>query len=846
MKTVLPLRRPSNPLLRGIDKSVSGNPIQLTPDSSKVRPFENDERLTLSFGAMSTTRVDELRTAPARAQRSTVRSPLTGLRLGVTFFTILLAMFPLVGSRGDESEFSGNFKEILGGLPERLVNLVVGSLQLTTLAAFVVGVVVLVYTKRYTRIGAVTLAGTLATAILTVISRIVGGNVLNLSAPDRGTYGPAAAFPTTIGLAILCSSVLVESPWRSARWRHGARLVVVFAIGARLGSALAEPSTILIALVVGAAGSAVTQLVIGVPDRRPSADDVAAVVTRCGYDVSSVEVANSANYRSVEAFTAHLRSGESFFVRVVGRESWVAQLPVRIYRSLRFRDLGDDNPFVAVKYRVEHEALCSLKAHSDGVPTPRLMIVAQFPNDSMLLAFEAKQLRTFRQLAEIERTDHVLRQAWKAVATLHRSQAAHRRLNSNHVYVASTGDVLLVDFSDGELGASDYALAADVAEMLANTAAIFGVTEAVQAAVDAMGLESVSAALPRMQPLALTRLTRNAVKEANCLEDLCAEIQGVTGTETVALHDLERLKPRTIITIAMAALGLWALVPQILGAGDVWGHLRSANLWWGAIAIVLSIVTYFGAAIALEGSLPERLPFGPNLAVQFATSFVGVAAPGGALALSARFLHRRGIAPAVAVAAVAVDTIAGVMVHFSLLGVFVVWAGSSGLKSFNLPTLGILVVAGVGVLAAAVVVGTVPKTRALVAARLMPSIRRGVQGMAETAKHPSNLLALFGGSAAITLGYVLALEVSVLAFGTSPSFTSIALVYLVGSIISSVAPTPGGIGAVEATLVAGLTSAGMRSDTALGAVLLFRFATFWLPMLPGWFAFTALQKTGNV
>ena len=33
---------------------------------------------------------------------------------------------------------------------------------------------------------------------------------------------------------------------------------------------------------------------------------------------------------------------------------------------------------------------------------------------------------------------------------------------------------------------------------------------------------------------------------------------------------------------------------------------------------------------------------------------------------------------------------------------------------------------------------------------------------------------------------------------------------------------------------------------ALGAVLLFRLATFWLPMVPGWFAFTALQRTGNV
>ena len=134
----------------------------------------------------------------------------------------------------------------------------------------------------------------------------------------------------------------------------------------------------------------------------------------------------------------------------------------------------------------------------------------------------------------------------------------------------------------------------------------------------------------------------------------------------------------------------------------------------------------------------------------------------------------------------------------------------------------------------------------MLAARLLPAVKRAAHGIAETARHPVNLLELFGGSAAITLGYLLALEVSVLAFGRGPSFTSVALVYLVGSVVSSVAPTPGGIGAVEATLVAGLTSAGMRSDNALGAVLLFRLATFWLPLLPGWFAFTVLQRSGNL
>ena len=41
-----------------------------------------------------------------------------------------------------------------------------------------------------------------------------------------------------------------------------------------------------------------------------------------------------------------------------------------------------------------------MKAHSDGVPTARLAVVAEFPPDAMLMAFDA---RPFRTLAEIEK-----------------------------------------------------------------------------------------------------------------------------------------------------------------------------------------------------------------------------------------------------------------------------------------------------------------------------------------------------------------------------------------------------------------------------------------------------------
>jgi uncharacterized protein (TIRG00374 family) len=70
----------------------------------------------------------------------------------------------------------------------------------------------------------------------------------------------------------------------------------------------------------------------------------------------------------------------------------------------------------------------------------------------------------------------------------------------------------------------------------------------------------------------------------------------------------------------------------------------------------------------------------------------------------------------------------------------------------------------------------------------------------------------------------------------------IGFVYLTGSALGSIIPTPGGLGAVEAALTAGLTAAGVPGGVAVSAVLLFRLLTFWLPVPLGWAAFNYLER----
>jgi glycosyltransferase 2 family protein len=69
------------------------------------------------------------------------------------------------------------------------------------------------------------------------------------------------------------------------------------------------------------------------------------------------------------------------------------------------------------------------------------------------------------------------------------------------------------------------------------------------------------------------------------------------------------------------------------------------------------------------------------------------------------------------------------------------------------------------------------------------------------------------------------------------------VVFLTGSAIGSVVPTPGGLGAVEIALSGGLsTIAHVPTAVAVSGVLLFRLLTFWLPVPFGWTALRYLER----
>ena len=187
------------------------------------------------------------------------------------------------------------------------------------------------------------------------------------------------------------------------------------------------------------------------------------------------------------------------------------------------------------------------------------------------------------------------------------------------------------------------------------------------------------------------------------------------------------------------------------------------------------------------------------------------------------------------------NSLAGAVVHIAMIAIFFTLAGHDLANAFKLPSGSkILLILAVLLAVVGLVLATRPGRR-WARKQLIPATRSAAGSLRQAAASPVKLSLLFGGSALVTLAYIGALAASVRAFGGGPGLVVIGAVYLGAAALAAVAPTPGGLGAIEAALVAGLTGVGMQPGQAVSAVVLYRLATYWLPVLPGWLCWRFLQ-----
>ncbi|MFC7897926.1 lysylphosphatidylglycerol synthase domain-containing protein [Streptomyces sp. NPDC057381] len=360
-------------------------------------------------------------------------------------------------------------------------------------------------------------------------------------------------------------------------------------------------------------------------------------------------------------------------------------------------------------------------------------------------------------------------------------------------------------------------------------------------------LEKAEKKAARAEQRAEKRAVDEALEEAR-EEDLLTQIRHavlrIRPQAPVEPARLERVRPRTLISFIAGAIGAYFLLTQLTHIE--FGPLIANAQWgWVAAAVLFSAASYIAAAMALLGFVPERVPFLRTVAAQVAGSFVKIVAPAavGGVALNTRFLQRAGVRPGLAVASVGASQLFGLGCHILMLLAFGYLTGTEKTPSL---TPSRTVIAGLLTVAVLVLVVTsVPFLRKFVVTRVRSLFAGVVPRMLDVLQRPQKLITGIGGMLLLTACFVMCLDASVRAFGdesASISLVSVAVVFLAGNALGSAAPTPGGVGAVEATLTVGLIAMGLPKEVAAPAVLLYRLLTLWLPVLPGWLFFNHLTR----
>ncbi|NKY98753.1 flippase-like domain-containing protein [Nocardiopsis dassonvillei subsp. albirubida] len=791
-------------------------------------------------------------------------------------------------------------------LPTGLLLLVAGGANLLLIVLVSYVVLRTLFTGRRRSLARPVAAGIAAYTLASLIN----ASLFALIGPERfpDALAPDDVFTSaTLGYVAAVLAFVRTMPTglprvRSILWA-GNTTVAVCALLAGVTSVLALVLTVL----VGLTCASLVRYALGERPPPQTGNGLDAELRRFGLSATGVSRADD-DEEGNPRHLAELDDGRRVELVVLSSEN-TAGFWRRLRDLLFLRGPVAPRMLYGVRRRAEHAALMSFSARQAGAAVPRVLAVGELGPGTVLLVRELPDFRALDALDDEELTDGLIDLCWRELGLLHRHRLVHGNVNGATVGVlgrpSGTADlsaaedtpvpadtsaledtaasptdtsvpegtpapvdasdpadtseataptvpsgpreaaVLLTGLDRGGVAAPQLQVALDQAAMLTLLAMRVGTGRAVDSAVRALGVTATAAVLPFLQPPGLPYTLRRALRgDRGLLARLRERVVRIAPEAPSEPARLERMRPRTVVSVIVATVVGLVLLYQLTGVDFT--AIGRADPGWTLAALAASVVCTLSAAMILIGFVPAPLPWWRTVMVQYAGSFVRIAAPAGlgSLAINTRFATRQGVPTSLALSAVGLTQLVGFLVHVPLLLVCAYLTGTSYWTGFTpSPTVVVISIAGTAVVG---VVLLLPRLRRALSARVRPYLRGVLPRLLDMLQSPSSLLLGFGGTLLITAAFVLCLQFSVLAFadpGSRVSLVAVAVVFLAGNAIGSAAPTPGGLGAVEAALIGGLTTvAGVPAAVALPAVLLFRLLTFWLPVLPGWGAFSYLQR----
>ncbi|MFF0284895.1 lysylphosphatidylglycerol synthase domain-containing protein [Streptomyces sp. NPDC005262] len=326
-----------------------------------------------------------------------------------------------------------------------------------------------------------------------------------LTDPVHGYLAPVIAYMTAVGMA------------RRPRWRVVLWVVLLLDAFAMLVGGYTTPFSIILTVLIGWTVAYGTLYAVGSPNVRPTGQHLMAGLRHVGFRPVTAMRADDALDSGDQSdrgrrYLASLEDGPPLDVTVVDREQQAQGFFYRVWRRLTLRAITQRRSIQSLRQALEQEALLAYAAIAAGANAPKLIATSELGPDAVMLVYEHIDGRSLDALEDVEITDDLVRGAWRQVKALQSRRIAHRRLTGDAILVEPSGTVFVTDLRGGEIAAGDLVLRMDIAQLLTTTGLRVGAERAVAVALDVLGPDAVADCLPLLQPIALSRSTRAALR----------------------------------------------------------------------------------------------------------------------------------------------------------------------------------------------------------------------------------------------------------------------------------------------------------------------------------------------
>ena len=350
------------------------------------------------------------------------------------------------------------------------------------------------------------------------------------------------------------------------------------------------------------------------------------------------------------------------------------------------------------------------------------------------------------------------------------------------------------------------------------------------------------------------------------VEDAAIEERGLA-----LLEDRRRLVTGAVVLVLLV-VAIYVLFPKVVGLDDALQRFGEATWYWLVVAVAFAVAS-FAAYVALfrgilggtrDDEVHRRLDFRASYQITMAglaATRIFSAAGAGGIALTYWALRRAGMERRRAACRMTAFLAVMYSVYLVALVLFGVLLRADVLPGDN-PVGGTIVPAAVAAAVLAVIglIALIPRDveRRLEhlserrpqlshfisrLAKGPATVATGIRTAIDYVRHPRRGALAFGGAIGFWGANIGILWASFEAFGGDVPLAVLVQGFFLGMLANLIPSPAGGVGAVDAGMIAAFLLFGVASAAVFPAVLVYRVMAFWLPIPPGIIAYFQLRRT---